>query len=249
MNWLDWVIIFLVGFSAFQGLRYGLFLSMARFAGILFGMLAAYHYYKPLSAYLVGRWRLDEVIAPLITQFLKPGYPLQKTGLLQPGKFTAAAAPSLPDYLGKADPQALLAPYGEALARSFSNTAVEAASFLLIFFGVAWLINLAGLLLTRVADFSLLGPFNRFGGFLFGLFRGIACAFILLLVLAPFQRSGAAALPGAPPASSPSAYGKAFRDSLLFPYFEPLIRSNAVKFTIPLPWDKNTVTRDEKVIL
>jgi uncharacterized membrane protein required for colicin V production len=82
-----------------------------------------------------------------------------------------------------------------------------------------------------VAQLSLLGVPNRLGGFLFGSVRGLAVVVIILVLLTPFQNTtfppnGQPGKPGA--AQSPK---KAFADSMLLPYFEPLF--NAIGRPLP----------------
>ena len=230
MNWLDWVIIILVVYSTFQGLRYGLFLSLARLAGVLAGLFAAYAYYQPFSLYLVEHWRVNEKIFPVVREIFKSWIPVQSLIPPLPGK---AALFSPLDLLGKT-----ALPGGEALLRVISNTIVEAAGFMIIFFTVSMVINIAGLLLTRAAGFSLLGPVNHLGGLVFGLLRGIAYVFLLLLILSPFQRTGAGT--GTAPGAPPIAYGKAFHDSKLYPFFEPLLKTGAPELNLPPLKGKDT---------
>jgi len=237
MNWLDWVIIILLGYSTFQGLRYGLFLSMARLAGILAGLFAAYHYYQPFSLYLVEIWKIDEKIFPAVKEIFKSWVPVQSPSPPLTGKVVASISSFLPQgFLGSSGLPGQIIPNGDALLRSLSNTIIEAASFFVLFLAVTWVINIAGLLLTKLCDFSFLGPMNHLGGLIFGLLRGVAYVFILLLLLSPFQRTGTSSVPGAPPA----ACGKVFGESKLYQYFEPLIKNSGPGFSLPPLKGKDT---------
>ncbi|MHB1043917.1 MAG: CvpA family protein [Eubacteriales bacterium] len=214
MNWLDYTIIFLIFFSALQGVRYGLLRSLARFAGVLAGAIVAYSYYRPFASYLTGNWRLDEKIFPLVEKIMKFWPPAQNP---PPGKLTALSVSYATPPVGL--PGQIFQPF-DFLTRTFSGLAVEALSFFLLFFGVAWAINLAGMFLTRIAEISLLSPLNRLGGLAFGVLRGVAYVTVFLLILSPFQKLDLKTDPGATPPVS----GKAFKESVLFPYFEPFLK-------------------------
>lgn len=232
MNWLDWTIIVLIFFSMLQGVRYGLLRSLARFIGVLAGAIAAYNYYRPFAAYLTGSWQLDEKIFPLAERIFRLWPPAQNVNPPPPGKLISLSisftTPPVDLFARPGLPGQLLQPL-DYLARSFSGLVVEAISFFLLFIGVAWAINFAGLFLTRVAEIALLGPFNRIGGLVFGVFRGVAYVIVLLLLLSPFQKLDLKAGPGVSPPSS----GKAFRESVLFPYFEPFLKLSGYNITEP----------------
>ncbi len=214
MNWLDWLIVVIVSFSAFQGLRRGLLASLAGLAGTLVGLFVAYTYHRPLADYLIINWNVEEKIKPLIMQLFKIWMPSQSPvpGVAQPGKLISA---------GSAAP-GQLSDIGDYLAGSFASVALDALCFLALLLATTWAINLTGIVLTKVAQFSLLGAPNHLGGLLFGTARGLAVVVILLALLTPFQ--SATSFPdsqhGTPGATQ--RRGGAFENSMLLPYFEPL---------------------------
>jgi len=214
MNWLDWLIVVLVTLSAFQGLRRGLLASLAGLAGTLVGLFVAYTYHSPLAEYLVINWNVEEKIKPLVMQLFKIWTPSPGAvqSVAQPGKLVAtggAAAGQLPNI-------------GDYLVNSFTTVVLDALCFLALLLATTWAINLAGSVLTKVAQFSMLGAPNRLGGLLFGAVRGLAVVIILLTLLTPFQRTTSKpnSQPGTPGATQRSS--SAFEGSMLLPYFEPL---------------------------
>ena len=48
-------------FTAFQGLRRGLILSVAKLVGVLLGFGLAISHYSDLAAYLNTQWQLNEI--------------------------------------------------------------------------------------------------------------------------------------------------------------------------------------------
>ena len=52
MNWLDIVILVIVGVAAFLGLRFGIIKAALSLAGLIVGVVLAGHYYAPLAEQL-----------------------------------------------------------------------------------------------------------------------------------------------------------------------------------------------------
>jgi hypothetical protein len=129
MNWLDWLIVVIVGLSAFQGLRRGLLASLAGLAGIVVGLFVAYTYNRPLAEYLVINWNVGEKLKPLVMPFFKIWMPYQDSvqSVSQPGKIISAgglagAVPNIGDYL----------------VNGFTTMVLEAICFLALLLATTW---------------------------------------------------------------------------------------------------------------
>lgn len=217
MNWLDWLIVAALAFYAFQGLRCGLVSSVAKLAGILLGFGLGLTYYRDLAGYLNNQWRLEDKLMPLTGKILDFFYPVKLTSA--PALY--AGPPALP--AATLDPYGMLNTYGEYLARSFTTVIINAICFLALIAVTVWVVNMAGYILTKIADISFLGPLNHIGGLLFGAVKGIVVVMIFLTVISPFQRADLR--PGNPaqnPDGKPSSGEGAFSDSKILPYFVPL---------------------------
>lgn len=228
MNWLDWLIVAVLVFSAFQGLRSGLLSSVAKLAGILLGFGLGITYYRDLAGYLNTQWHLEEKVMPLTGKILNYFFPVKLT-----------AAPQI-------DPYGMLNSYGEHMARSFTTVVLNALCFLALIIVTVWAANLIGLILTRIANVSFLGPLNRLCGLFFGGVKGIIIVMIFLTVISPFQQADL--LPGKPaetPGGTSSRGGGAFSDSKILPYFVPLF--NAIDRPLqglpPLNTDHNNAVK------
>ena len=230
MNWLDWLIIAVLAFSAFHGLRCGLVSSVARLAGILLGFGVGITYYRDLAVYLNKQWNIEDKITPLTGKILKLFFPVKLTsapafhtgGTVTPGEVAA----------GQLNPYSLLNPYGEYLARSFTAVALNAICFLGLILITVWAVRLAGHVFSRLADISFLGPLNRIGGIFFGGARGIIVVMVFLTLMAPFQQPDL--VPenriGTPGAVLPGGVG-VFSKSKILPCFVPLF--NAIDRPLP----------------
>ena len=224
MNWLDWLIIAVLVFSAFHGLRCGLVSSVAKLAGILLGFGVGISYYSELAVYLNKQWHIEDKIMPLTGKILKFFFPAKLTsapafhtiGTVSPGELAAS----------QLNPYSLLNPYGEYLARLFTAAVLNAICFLGLILITVWAVRLAGHVFSRLADISFLGPLNRIGGLFFGGARGVIIVMVVLTLLAPFQQNGlvpknSTTTPGA----ATSAGAGAFSKSKILPYFVPVFKA------------------------
>lgn len=240
MNWLDWLIVAALACSAIQGLRSGLVSSVARLAGVVLGFGVGITYYRELSVYLNSQWHLEDKIMPLTGKILKYFFPSKLTSAaafhngsaVSPGEFAAA----------QLNPYGMLNSYGEYLSRSLTAVILNVLCFLALILITVWILNLAGYILTKIADASFLGPLNHIGGLFFGGVKGIIVVMIFLTVISPFQQVGL--LPGKPsetPGGAPSTGTGAFSKSKILPYFLPLF--NAIDRPLqglpPIDTDKN----------
>ena len=226
MNWLDWLIVAVLVFSAFQGLRRGFVSSVAKLAGLLLGFIVGITYNRDLAAYLNSQWGIEDKIMPVTEKILKFFFPVKEAA----GPVSNASATVSPAGLAAAQPSpySVLFPYSESLVSSFTATILNAICFLALILATVWLVNLAGYLLTRIAKATPLGPLNHIGGLIFGGIRGVIILMILLALMSPFQRTEL--LPENSIGVSPRQ-GGAFSNSKLLPYFAPLF--NAIDRSLP----------------
>jgi len=213
LNWIDWIIIGVLVLSSLQGLRSGLIASVAGLAGIVSGLWVAFNYHHTLAAYVSGRWNVEEKLGSLLEGVFKlwtPDGNRVPPGLPGEGSLTAGMSPvdassnSLSNYL----------------VGTFAAGVLDVFCFLVLVIAVAWLVGLAGRLLTGIAGWCFMGPLNRAAGVLFGAARGIAIVVIIIILLSPFQIFGIS--PGILPEEHTFRLpGETLRDSKLLPCFEP----------------------------
>jgi membrane protein required for colicin V production len=197
MNWLDWLIIAVIALSTLQGLRHGLLVGVAKMAGLLAGLVVAYSYYRPVTDFLSAHWHLEKIMLPLTGPFLRFWQPVED--VVSP----------------LAVPEKLMS--GDYITKIVAYSVLEALTFLVLLLAAVWLVNAAGLILTRVADFSLLGPLNHLGGLIFGFLKGVLVVVIILALMNLFM-GNYLITPG-----MAGLEGKAFKNSALLPYFKPFI--------------------------
>ncbi len=208
MNWLDWLIVLLLGWSAFVGLRRGLVGMLVRAAGALGGLVLGVWYARPAAAWLDAR--LDLVAR--VTGFFQARLPLATPALTaapDAGRLdqVVAAIRALGLPAGLADGLVGLArPLLGAARAAGASTVAEMVAYVLAvafatclgFFFVYLLVRLAAGLLGRVLagllEASGIGAAaDRLGGLALGLLEGalgLVVALVLLSVLMAWPALG-----------------------------------------------------------
>lgn len=62
LNWLDYVLIFIIILNFYNGLRYGFLRQVAGLASLFIALYAAFFWYGTLKEHLQGFFKLEEVI-------------------------------------------------------------------------------------------------------------------------------------------------------------------------------------------
>jgi uncharacterized membrane protein required for colicin V production len=240
LNWLDWLIVAALAFSAFQGLRSGLVSSVAKLAGILLGFGLGITYYRDLAGYLNNQWHIEDKIMPLTGKILNIFFPAKLTAA--PAFYTGSTVSPVDLAAAQLSPYSILNSYGEYLTRAFTAVIINALCFLALIMVTVWVVNLVGHILSKIADVSFLGPLNHIGGLFFGGVKGIIIVMIFLTVISPFQRNDL--LPGnnsGTPGGESSSGDGAFSKSKILPYFVPLFNAmdRPLQGLPPLNTDQN----------
>lgn len=160
MNWLDWSILTVLAYSTYRGFATGFLASAARLAGVVLGVAAALSYCRQLALWLFTGLHLDSVITPLIESFFVRFLTVRTAGFNELNMVSAGL-----------------------WVNSVSLAVLEVVSFLATVFAFSWAAALAGSLLTKLAGLAFLGPFNRLGGLLLGLVRGLFLVGALVYLL------------------------------------------------------------------
>ncbi|MCL6477923.1 MAG: CvpA family protein [Peptococcaceae bacterium] len=201
MNWLDIVILIIIAWYAWAGLRSGLVYSLARLLGVLIGLAAAFNFYRPLADTVNLKWDLVSTIKKWIpVSFLGP-----EGGLSGPGGQLLAPKGS---FYGM---QSL----GESVSRLLASGMLDILCFIVIFLVVSKAVVILGSLIGKAAKMFLLGPVDRAGGLLLGAAKGCIIAGALVALVAVLQVPGELfSGPG-----RPSWIGLALQKSMMAPYF------------------------------
>ncbi len=66
MNWLDILLLVMIGFSVFKGLNSGLLKGLSGLLGFILGLAAALNFYQPLADMINLKWQILPFISGLL---------------------------------------------------------------------------------------------------------------------------------------------------------------------------------------
>lgn len=173
-----------------RGLRSGLIMSLSGLLGILLGLLVAYKHHKALADYLIVCWKLDEKILPIIKPLLSFSTPAKSKSLSavpldQATNYSDVFSPLLKiiQGIGLSGEHTI----GEMLSLALAQGVVNILAFIMLLIITDMLVKTVGYILNGFFDWGIIKPFNRMGGVLFGVARGMLIIFIVIAVLLPLQ--------------------------------------------------------------
>ncbi len=211
MNWLDWTLTIIIALSAWRGLKAGLIVSVAKLLGLLLGLAAAFTGYKDLAVYLDHQWHWGETISVFILE----RFPQTISGALDsitPGNLTVpgAGAEQLLD--------GMVSDYAAIAAREMAGSVLELVSFIILALAVYILVNIMMRVISGAAAHSLLGPLDRLGGLVLGLFKGALVVIIAAALLNPVYPADAPAVE-----TQNGFLSHAVTGSVILPYAQPAV--------------------------
>ncbi len=167
MNWLDILLVIIVGGSVLKGLRTGLLGGLSGLLGLLLGFAAALRFYKPLVDMVNLKWGITSSISGWLPS--NPDASNTINGLL-PEK-----------------PLGLVGELTDSLTEVIASGIISIVCFVLIFALVSWGVKTLGALLGTMAKLFFLGPVDRVGGAVLGAVNGSILATILVGLLSSMQ--------------------------------------------------------------
>lgn len=191
MNWIDIVILVIVCCSAFRGFITGLIKSITGLLGVVVGILAAYKYHQALTDYFIAGWQLDKKIMPLykhILGFILPSdaYNITLITIQQAENYSQLLSPLVLKIVQQNSINNS-GTIGDMLSLGLAQGTLNIISFVLLLIAVDLAIKFLGNILHGIVDWGIFAPFNRVGGALFGVVRGVLLVFIIMAVLMPLQ--------------------------------------------------------------
>lgn len=212
MNWLDVLLLLIIGGYTWVGLRSGLIGGLARLLGVLLGLAAAFNLYRPLSDMVNLKWNLVGVIGkwfpfsspgaggrlPGADGLFMPGVPQAGGGLLQAPKGSLFGLQGL----------------GDSISGLLASGILDILCFILIYLVVSKGVFILGALVAKLSRLFFLGPVDRLGGAALGAVKGVILA-LVVVALGNSLQVPAAYISGG---QGPNWISLALQKSVLVPY-------------------------------
>lgn len=189
MNWMDICIIIIIVISAFSGLSKGLVLSVFSIGSYILAFIAAKVYHPYLSRYIIDNTNLIPRVQKYVFDKINIAQGISPDG--HDNIFQAINLPkSLEDTLLKS---AAITEYSNGLmgnihgyiSEVITKVILDLACIIIIFLVVKLALNLIGALFNGIASLPVINQFNRLGGFLFGIVKGVLIIFVLTALMVP----------------------------------------------------------------
>lgn len=174
MSWLDLLIVFIFIFSVLSGIRKGLVFSLATLFSFLISFMVANSYYERLGGFLISNTSLLEEIKSLI--------PIGIENNISNG----ATIENLPNGAHSYITQLFIngeLPFIDELLNTIAKGIIHIISFLLIFLIIRLLLSIFVRTINSVFKLPILNFFNKIGGGLIGLVRGIISNIVIVSIL------------------------------------------------------------------
>jgi len=181
LNWLDWVFILIVVFSALKGLSTGFFAGVAKIISLILGITVAFIGYRPLAVYLEREWGWGDSIAELLLKHFS-------TSSLQDIANKIFINKLQQDFLHRQNQQ--LSEGLHSIVNHLTTTILEFLAFMLLLIMVVLVVGMIMGLFSGAITHTFLSPIDYFGGLLLGLVRGVIIVVVITLLLEPVIVTG-----------------------------------------------------------
>ncbi|WP_303864025.1 CvpA family protein [Alkalibaculum bacchi] len=174
MSWLDLLIVFVFVFSILSGIRKGLIFSLAALFSFVISFMTANAYYERLGEFLISNTKILEEIKSLI--------PIGIQNSINNG----ASIENLPNGAHSYITQLFTGgdlPFMDEFLNAIAKGIVHIISFLLIFFIIRIILSIFVRGINSVFKLPILNFFNKIGGGVIGLIRGIVSNIVIVSIL------------------------------------------------------------------
>lgn len=176
---IDLIIVLIMLLFIFLGYKRGLVKVAFKLCTFFIAIIVAFVFYKPVAKLVIANTNIDETIETAITRKILPegATETQEVDLSQ----------DLPSIILKNSSDTV-----QSISKSFTNTIIETACFLLIFIIVKIVLKFVTALADLIAKLPILKQFNKLGGTLYGIIEGLFIVFLgfaIISLIAPMLDS------------------------------------------------------------
>lgn len=167
---LDLILILIVALFTFIGYKQGLIKSAIKIASFFIAIIVALVLYKPVSTLVINNTTIDDKIENTIIEKITPeGMKPEdeaKVSTKIPNTFIKEANNSIKD-----------------IAKTLTTKLIETATMLLLYIIARIVLKFISALATIIEKIPILKQFNKLGGTLFGILKGLLIIYSILAVL------------------------------------------------------------------
>lgn len=163
---LDIIIIAIIALSTFLAYKKGLAALAIKLCAVIISIIATLILYKPISNFIINTTGIDEAIQNAIMEksfeaLKDEGENSLTTTILEQAKTNAISQ----------------------TAKDLSVQIINVCVIVILYFGIKIALRFVTILADKVASLPIINQFNKIGGIIFGLIRGLAIVYACLLLI------------------------------------------------------------------
>ena len=176
---VDIGIVVIVALSTFLGYKKGLIGVAFKIISFLIAIILAFVLCKPVSSYIMQQTIIDDKIEETIENALSN----KQVESPQEQSNTMGIPEVITDYIQKEITNATVQAQNQVatvVAQNVTVTAINAISFIAIFIILKIVLLVLKLFSEQLANFPIIKQFNKLGGIIYGVLRGLFIIYLLL---------------------------------------------------------------------
>ncbi|MCL0101082.1 CvpA family protein [Peptococcaceae bacterium] len=201
MNWCDFIIASIIIYFAIKGFVTGFILSITKLIALITAFIVSIKYSSALTDYIVVYWKLDEKMISLFNTLLCFFIPedfsekiyIQQSSILNDFKNLLPQFSNIIDEINKTALNTVDEVHHQVIntvSYVLAHSLIVAMSFLAILIATYLTIKFIGKILDKLIGGTVLLPFNRIAGMVFGAIHGFLIIVIATALLIPLRFFG-----------------------------------------------------------
>ncbi len=183
---IDIIVILIIALSVFLGYRKGLIALAVKLFAVIIALIATLILYKPISALIINNTNLDENIQNVI---MEKANNQEETNDTSSNKETAntnsknETTQATESQEGNIVEQSLEEKILPEVARELSINIINIGVIIILYFVIKIALHFITAIANIVAKIPIIKQFNKIGGIIYGLLRGLLLIYVILLII------------------------------------------------------------------
>lgn len=168
---VDLIIIFVIALFTFIGYKQGLIKAAIKIASFFIAIIVALVLFKPVSTLIINNTTIDDKIENAIESKIYIAPEERPLTVLQ-----------YPDYMPKALRE-LYYSESSAFAKTLTTKLIEICTILILYIVARIVLKFISALATLIEKIPILKQFNKLGGTVYGLVKGVLIVYVILAII------------------------------------------------------------------
>lgn len=183
---IDIIVILIIALSVFLGYRKGLIALAVKLFAVIIALIATLILYKPISALIINNTNLDENIQNVI---MEKANNQEETNDTSSNKETAntnsknETTQATESQEGNIVEQSLEEKILPEVARELSINIINIGVIIILYFVIKIALHFITAIANIVAKIPIIKQFNKIGGIIYGLLRGLLLIYVILIII------------------------------------------------------------------